>query len=161
MKEQIKVEKETKKFIDINDAVKLEEDNKELFALGLLVNNLQKNGTEVALEKERNVEESEEEKDAITTCLEFMASGMIQKKKYDLHFDFGQSKNEEYLKDDNKFKELKEQLKRKISKDYNISKDKIIVTFPQRGSLRVQIIFQSEEFNNLDLDDFRSKFQND
>ena len=47
MKEQTKVEKETnpEKYIDINDALKLEEDNKELFALGLLANNLQKNGT--------------------------------------------------------------------------------------------------------------------
>ena len=93
--------------------------------------------------------------------MEFISNGMIQKKKYDLHFDFGESKNEEYLNDDNKFEELKEQIKTKISKDYNISKDEIIVTFPQRGSYCVQVIFESDKFNNIDIEDFKSKFRND
>ena len=43
MKEQIKEEKETnpEKFIEINDALNLEKDDQELFALGLLGNVLQ------------------------------------------------------------------------------------------------------------------------
>ena len=96
-----------------------------------------------------------------TTCLQFISNGMTQRKRYDLHFDFGEQKNEEYLNDQQKYEELKEDLKEKLSKDYNISKDKIIVTLPQRGSFRVQVIFQSEEFNNLDLEEFKSKFKND
>jgi len=32
---------------------------------------------------------------------------------------------------------------------------------PQRGSLHVQVIFQTEEFNNLDKNDFINKFKND
>ena len=56
---------------------------------------------------------------------------------------------------------MKENLKEKLSKDYNISKDKIIVTLPQRGSFRVLVIFQSEELNNLNLQEFESKFNND
>ena len=53
MKEQIKEEKEAnpEKFIEINDALNLENDDQQLFALGLLGNILQKNGTEVAIEK--------------------------------------------------------------------------------------------------------------
>ena len=86
---------------------------------------------------------------------------MSQKKKYNLKFDFGEKKNEEYLNDKEKFEELKEQLKEKLNKDYNISKDKIIVTFPQKGSLTVQVIFQDVEFNNLEKDEFISKFKND
>ena len=35
------------------------------------------------------------------------------------------------------------------------------MTFPQKGSLSVQVIFQSDEFNNLDIDEFKSKFKND
>ena len=163
MKEQIKEEKESnpENFIEINDALNLEKDDKELFALGLLGNSLQKNGTEVAIEKGKNKEENEEEKDENLTSLEFITNGMNQKKKYDLHFDFGESKNEEYLNDNNKFEYLKEQIKKKISKDYSISKDEIIVTFPQKGSLRVQVIFESDDFNNLNIDDFKSKFLND
>ena len=48
-----------------------------------------------------------------------------------------------------------------MSKDYHISEDKIIITFPQRGSFHVQVIFQSEEFNDLNLDEFKEKFKND
>ena len=52
-------------------------------------------------------------------------------------------------------------MKLKLSKDYNIPKDKIIITYPQKGSLSVQIIFQSDEFNNLNLEQFKQKFMND
>jgi len=48
-----------------------------------------------------------------------------------------------------------------LSKDYHIPEDKIIVTFPQKGSFHVQVIFQSEEFNDLNLDEFKDKFKND
>ena len=72
---------------------------------------------------------------------------MHDKKKYELHFDFGNKKNSEYLNNEEKFNELKEKLKIKISRDYKIPKDKIIITYPQKGSLSVQLIFQSDEFN--------------
>ena len=48
-----------------------------------------------------------------------------------------------------------------MSKDYNIPTDKIIVTFPQKGSCHVQVIFQSDEFNDLDINEFKNKFKND
>ena len=67
----------------------------------------------------------------------------------------------EIIKDRKKFEELKTILKLKLSKDYNIPKDKIIITYPQKGSLSVQIIFQSDEFNNLNLEQFKQKFMND
>ena len=161
MKEQIKEEKEKnpENFIEINDALNLENEDKELFALGLLAHNLEQDGTEVAIEKQGV--QGEDEQNNNTTCLQFISNGMTQRKRYDLHFDFGEQKNEEYLNDQQKYEELKENLKEKLSKDYNISKDKIIVTLPQRGSFRIQVIFQSEEFNNLDLKEFESKFKND
>ena len=52
-------------------------------------------------------------------------------------------------------------MKVKLRKDYNLPPEKIRVTFPQKGSFHVQVIFQSSEFNDLDLDDFKQKFQND
>ena len=167
MKEEIKEEKKNnpEKFIEVNDALNLEQEDQELFALGLIGNNLQNSGIEVAIEKNES-NDNEENNDEIdldsgTTCLEFITNGMNQKKKYSLHFDFGKQKNEEYLNDEEKFNELKEQLKEKINKDYNIPKEKIIITLPQKGSLRVQIIFQSNEFNDLDIEEFKKKFQND
>ena len=161
IKEEIKREKKQnpKNFIEISEALNSEEKDQSLFALGLLANTLQQIGMEVAIEKGQN--EIEKELDEGTTCLQFITNGMISKKKYELHFDFGKKKNEEYLKDDNKFEELKDKLKEKIAKDYNISKDKIIVAYRQRGCVAVQIIFQSDEFNNLNIDEFKSKFKNE
>ena len=56
---------------------------------------------------------------------------------------------------------MKNDLKKKLSKDYNIPMEEIIVTYPKKGSFNVQVIFQSDEFNNLDLGEFKRKFQND
>ena len=52
-------------------------------------------------------------------------------------------------------------LRTKISEDYNVPKEKIIITFPQKGSFHVQVIFQSDEFNNLDIRELKKKFQNE
>ena len=37
----------------------------------------------------------------------------------------------------------------------------MIITFPQKGSIKVQVIFQSDEFNNLDLNEFKANFEKD
>ena len=152
--------KNPEKFIKIKDALNLEQEDKETFALGLFAHNLEKEGIEVGIEKEEAKEE-EEDLDVATTCLQFMTNSMHDKKKYELHFDFGNKKNSEYLNNEEKFNELKEKLKIKISRDYKIPKDKIIITYPQKGSLSVQLIFQSDEFNNLNLEEFKQKFKND
>ena len=60
-----------------------------------------------------------------------------------------------------KYEEFKDTLRSKISEDYNVPKEKIIIAFPQKGSFHVQVIFQSDEFNDLDLEEFKRKFQND
>ena len=186
MKEEIKKEKEEspEEFIETEDALKMEDTDSGLFALGLLSKNLQDIGIETCIKKTGNENESDsnisyndsnnedneenkdktedkEEEDAATTCLQFITNGFAQKKKYDLHFDFGNERNEELLNDKEEFEKFKENLKLKLSKDYNIPADKIIVTFPQRGSVHVQIIFQSEEFNNLEINEFIENFKND
>ena len=93
--------------------------------------------------------------------MQFIANGLAKKKKYDLHFEFGEERNEELLNNNEEYENFKKDLKKKLSKDYHISEDKIIITFPQRGSFHVQVIFQSEEFNDLNLDEFKEKFKND
>ena len=78
-----------------------------------------------------------------------------------MHFDFGESRNSEILNDEEEYEKFKDDLKSKLSKDYNIPKEKIIVTYLQEGSVRVQVIFQSDEFNNLDEKEFLDKFKNE
>jgi hypothetical protein len=146
------------KFIEIEDALKMEKKDQGMFALGLLANIFVQNGTEVVID---NDNDNMEEMDVDITCLQFMINGFGYKTKYGLHFDFGFRKNEQLLNDKNEYEKFKERLKDKISKDYNIPKNKIIVTCPQKGSFRVQVIFQSDDFNNLNIKDFTEKFKND
>ena len=159
MKKEIQEEKlkNPGKFIEIKDALKKENEDQGIFALGLLANILEQNGTEVVIENDNK----EEEADAGTTCLQFITNGLGHKTSYGLHFDFGFRRNQQLLNDKNEFEKFKERLKDKLSKDYNIPKNKIIVTCPQKGSFRVQVIFQSDDFNNLNIKDFTEKFKND
>ena len=161
MKMQMKKEKikNPNNYIEVKDALKLERYDPELFALGLLGSVLIENGTEVLIEKDGNLINNNLGED--TTFLQFLSNGLIQKKKYDLHFDFGNQKNEEILNKKDEYEKFKEDLLEKLSRDYNIPKNKIIVTFPQKGSVNIQVIFQSDEFNNLDIRELKKKFQND
>jgi len=147
MKKQIQEEKEKNpdKFIETSQALQLESEDPGLFALGLIAQNLEDLGIETAIEREEN----DEEEDAGTTCLQFITNGLAGKKKYDLHFEFDEKRNEELLDNEEEYEKFKKNLKLKLRKDYNISIDKIVVTFPQRGSFHVQLIFQSDEFNDL------------
>jgi hypothetical protein len=161
MKKEIQEEKakNPEKFIETSNALQLESQDSGLFALGLISQNLENIGIETAIEKDDNQEEEEE--DAGAACLQFITNGMCDKKKYDLHFDFGEERNDELLDNEEEYEKFKNNLKLKLSKDYGIPVDKIIVTFPQKGSFRVQVIFQSDEFNNLDKNQFLNKFKND
>ena len=149
--------KNPEKFIETSEALKLKEEDEDLFVLGLLSNNLEEIGIETAIEKDIN----EDKQDAAATCLQYITSGLGLKKKYDLKFDFDEERNNELLNDKNEFEIFKKNLKKKLSKDYNIPEDKIIVTFPQKGSFHVQVIFQSDLFNDLNLEDFKQKFKED
>ena len=154
-KDEIRKEKQLnpKKFVKLDDALNMKEKNEGLFVLGLLSTNLESMGIETAIEKDINDNDYDTLKsETDMTCLNFITNGFAAKKKYDLHFDFGEQKNEQLLLDENKYKTFQERLKLKLSKDYNIPHDKIIVTLPQRGSFRVQVIFQSDEFNELNIE---------
>ena len=161
VKEEILIDKKNNpnKFIKTKDALKMEKTDKGIFALGLLASILEDKGIVTAIEKNENKDETSNEESS--TCLQFIANGMIDKKKYTLHFDFGEERNMKLLTDDDEFEIFKDTLKQKLSKDYKTPKEKIVVTFPQKGSLSVDIIFQSDEFNNLNETEFLQKFKNE
>ena len=158
-KQEIREEKikNPEKFIDTTQALKMENKDEGLFALGLISNSLEKLGIETAIE----IDSNPDIQDADVTSLQFLTNGMITKKKYDLHFEFGDQRNDELLNNKAEFEKFKKNLKLKLSKDYNIPSEKIIVTLPQKGSLHVQVIFQSQEFNDLNKTEFIKKFKND
>ena len=158
-KKEIKEEKKKnpEKFIETSQALKLENKDDGIFALGLISKNLENLGIETAIEVKENTDTQEED----LTSLQFLCNGMINKKKFDLHFELGEKRNNELLNNEKEYEKFKEKLKNKLSKEYNIPKEKIIIILPQKGSFHVQLIFQSDEFQNLNKQEFINKFKND
>ena len=163
MKEEIIEEKQSnpEKYISIEEATKEENEDSGIFCLGILAQNLEDIGIMTAIEK--NSSEDEDSQNTADTVLEFITSGMIEKKKYSLHFDFGDERNEELLNDKNEQEKFNNKLRKKLSLEYNIPEEKIIVTNPQKGSYKVQVIFQTDTFKNDDvnLSKLKKKYNDD
>ena len=165
MKKEIIAEKKEKpeKFIPIEEAVKKED--KSTFILGLLAQKLENCGITTAIENDKVEEEekeNEKEIDESGTSLQFLINGLATKKKYNLHFDINEKRNEELLNDKEEQDKFINNLRKKLAKKYNISEEEIIITNPQRGSFQLSVIFlfQSEDFD-LELEDVKETFKDE
>ena len=160
MKKEIIQEKKNnpEKFISIEEATKEENKNNGTFCLGILAKTLEDMGIMTAIEK--NASNDEEAQNASTSVLQFITNGMIEKKKYDFHFDLGDEKNKELLNNKEEQEKFNNILKKKLSLEYNISENKIIITNPQKGSYRIQVIFETDNFNDkkFDINTFKENF---
>ena len=159
IKNQIKKDKQEhpEKYIPVSQALKMEKSDIGIFALALLSKNLENMGIETAIVKNKSLNEEKED----IKNLQYLVNGMMHKKKFDLHFELGEKRNNELIENKIEYEKFKKKLKLKLSKDYNISPDKIIITLPKKGSFHVQMIFQSDEFNSLNKSDFIKKFKSD
>ena len=163
VKDQIIEEKKKnpEKFVSIEEATK--DENKEdsengLFCLGLLAKNLEDQGMVTAIEKEKS--EKEEDQQAANTTLQFLFNGMATNKKFGLNFELGKKRNNELLTNKEEQKKFNDKLKKKLSEEYKIPEDKILVTYPQKGSYEVQVIFEDASFcekDDFDLNKFKEK----
>ena len=156
MKEEIIEEKKNnpEKFISIEEATKEENKNNETFCLGILAQNLENMGITTAIEK--NGSNDVESQNAANTVLQFITNGMIEKKKYDFHFDLGDERNNELLNNKDEQEKFNNKLRKKLSIEYDIPEEKIIITNPQKGSYSVQVIFEKEDFNkDVDINTLR------
>ena len=163
MKKEIMEEKKfnPEKFIPTKKALS-DKDNKQIFCLGVLAQNLENLGIVTAIEK--NPSNDEDTQNASNTILQFITNGLIYKNKYNFHFDLGTKRNNELLTNKIEQKKFNDKLRKKLSIEYNIPENKIILTNPQRGSYEIQVIFETDEFNQtdiLDMDKFRDKCKND
>ena len=94
------------------------------------------------------------------TILQFLVNGMSDRNKYNLHFDFGDEKNSKLLNDEEERIKFHDKLRKKLSKEYNINEEDIIITFPRKGSYQVSVIFKSEDFT-LNEDELKEKFKDE
>ena len=163
MKKEIIEEKKNNpdKFIPTEKALQ-ETNNKQIFCLGILAKSLENCGIVTAIEK--NPSSDVQSQDASNTVLQFITNGLINKNKYNFHFDFGEERNNELLNNKIEQKMFNDKLRKKLSIEYNIPEDKIILTNPQKGSYEIQVIFETDEFNKIDIlnmDKFKEKCKND
>ena len=149
-------EKEPQKFISIKEATKIENKGTDIFCLGILAQTLENIGITTAIERNRS--NDKQSQNASNTVLQFIMNGMIEKEKYDLHFDLGEERNNELLYNLEEQEKFNNKLRKKLSIEYNIPEDKIIITNPQKGSYHVQVIFETEDFNkkNFDINKFKN-----
>ena len=163
MKKEIieKKKNNSKKLISIENALS-DKKNKQIFCLGVLAQNLENMGIVTAIEKKSNNDEYSQ--NASNTILQFITNGLISKNKYNFHFDFGEQRNNELLTNKVEQKKFNDKLRKKLSIEYNIPENQIILTNPQKGSYEIQVIFETDEFNHtdiLDMDKFRARCKND
>ena len=158
MKKEIINEKKNhpEKFINIEEAIKNKEKDKSNFCLAVMAKNLEDIGITTAVERE--IKNDEESVKASETVLQFIMNGMIDKKKFGLHFDFGDKKNNELLNNISEQEKFHKNLKKNLSKEYNIPEEEIIIANPQKGSYMIQVIFMSDEFNNLNENEFIKRY---
>jgi len=153
------IEEKTKhpeKFIKTEEALKSENKKSSLFVMGLLAKNLENNGIVTAIEKQGDDNTLEES----NTTLQFMVNGLGKKKKYDLHFGVDEKRADVLLNNKDEQNKFINKLRKKLSKEYNIPEDDIIITNPQRGSFQLSVIFKSQDFN-LQKDELLQKFKDE
>ena len=75
-----------------------------------------------------------------------------------MHFELREEKNNLLLNDTNERKKFHHKFRKKLSNEYNINEEDIIITFPRKGSYEVTVIFKSKDFQ-LNKDDLIKKFQ--
>ena len=157
-KEKIIEEKKNnpEKFIEIKDAANENNKSNGLFCLGILGSNLESLGITTAIE--RSISNIKFQQDFANTFLQFIMNGYIEKKKYIFHFDFGDEYNDKLLTDMTEQKTFNKKLAKKLSKDFGIPEIEIIITCPQKGSYKVQVIFETGEFNYFNKNAFMNKF---
>ena len=163
MKEEILEDrkKRPERFIPIHEATKENNRDNGLFCLGILAQNLERMG--ITTEIEKNAPVTEESQNESNTILQFIMNGMIGQKKYNLHFDLGEGRNKQLLNNQKERENFNDKVRKKLSLEYKIPEEKIIITNPPNAKYQLQVIFQKDDFNNenIDFNTFKKNCMND
>ena len=142
------------KFIPIDEAEEKGKSNasddeyqNEYFVLSVLAKVLMNEGCIVVIERDKpNTIEGNNE---LNTTVQFLVNGMYNFKKYIFHFDFGEEKNNELIKDTKKQTHFNLKLKKKLLSLLKLQKNDIIMCNPRSGSYEITAIIKQNTFNEL------------
>ena len=125
--------------------------DEDYFILGIVADYLKKQGVVVAIEKRDQNQLSKQKLKEIDTFLQFLINGLTNLKKHEFKFEFGWEKNNLILTDTNEQNSFMNELKVALSKGFSIKTNEIIIQYPRSGSVLVTVMFVSEDFNNITL----------
>ena len=125
--------------------------DEDYFILGIVADYLKKQGVIVAIEKRDQNQLSKQKLKEIDTFLQFLINGLTNLKKHEFKFEFGWEKNNLILTDTNEQNSFMNELKVALSKGFSIKTNEIIIQYPRSGSVLVTVMFVSEDFNNITL----------
>ena len=130
--------------------------DEDYFILGIVADYLKKQGVVVAIEKRDQNQLSKQKLKEIDTFLQFIINGLTNLKKHEFKFDFGLEKNNlilTYITEQNSFMN---ELKVALSKGFSIKTSEIIIQYPRSGSVLVTVMFLSEDFNNITVQQIKN-----
>ena len=157
MKKEIIEEKKynPEKFITIEEALNniKEEYDYSFSCLGILAKYLENIGVITVINK-NILNNNDGEIDVINLMiLQFIITGMIEKKKYNFIFDFGKKRNEELFNNKKEQEKLNNMLKKVLSLEYEIKEDNILlINNIEKDNLEIQTIFLQENKNEINID---------
>ena len=145
---QEEMKKNPENFIKVENAVKLEKSNENLFILGKLGESLESMGIKVAIDKRDNLKT-----DDYIINNQFISSGIIKKNKYEIHIEEKDNlKRHKILHDQNEQKKFIDQWRENISNYVLVPKKNIFIANIREGSVTMDAIF-----TNLDVKDIYGK----
>ena len=137
------------KYISTTEALTHQE--KYYNILGILADYLTKQGVLTAIEKKDQNKLSSEKLKEIDTFLQFLINGLTNLKKHELRFDFGWEKNQLILTDIKEQEDFMDELRYALHQGLNIPADHMVITYPRSGSVLVTVVFNTEDYNNLQM----------
>ena len=144
------------KYLSTQNALTSKE--QDYFILGILSDYLTKQGVVTAIEKKDENQLSKEKLKEIDTFLQFLINGLTNLKKHEFRFDFGWEENQLLLGDMQKKEEFMDELRVSLGKGLKIPNNHMIITYPRMGSVLITVIFKTEDFNNISVNQLQQIF---
>ena len=148
--EYITVEKAAEKAVSINvsnyDNYNYENESK-YFILSLLGKCLENQGVETKIKSINNQNDNLYNQETASTTLQFLVNGLNERHiKYGLTFEYGEEKNKKILYDNEEKEKFKSLLTKKLSKEFKVPEEKIILCNFREGSLKADAIIMTDGF---------------
>jgi len=148
---QKRIEKEKEEhpenFIEIEEAIKKKDTDKKLYVLGKLGKSLENMGIEVAIDKREG-----KNKDDSLIVNQIISSGILQEKKYEIHYEDNYDINKKYAIINNENGEQEkfiEEMKGFLEKHIGIPKKDIFIANIRKGCLTFDAIFKNKHKVNI------------